>query len=60
MPNMEMTINAIKEAGLRDQVKIIIGGAPVTDNYAQKIGADSFSPDAGRAASKVHELMRKL
>ena len=60
MPNMETTIKAIEEAGLRDQVKIIIGGAPVTDQYAQTIGADSFSPDAGQVASKVHELIRML
>ena len=50
MPMMESTIQAIAEAGLRDQVKIIVGGAPVTDDFAQKIGADGYAPDASQAA----------
>jgi 5-methyltetrahydrofolate--homocysteine methyltransferase len=51
MPSMESTIKAIVDAGLRDQVKIIIGGAPVTQEYAKKIGADGYAPDASQAAS---------
>ena len=51
MPNMETTIRAVEESGLRGNVKIIIGGAPVTAEYAQKIGADGFAPDASQAAT---------
>jgi 5-methyltetrahydrofolate--homocysteine methyltransferase len=50
MRNMEAVIRAIEEAGLRDRVKIIIGGAPVTDEFARRIGADAFAPDASQAA----------
>ena len=50
MPAMKQTIDAIVEAGLRDQVKIMIGGAPVTQAFADQIGADGFAPDAGSAA----------
>ncbi|RPH57132.1 MAG: cobalamin-binding protein [Chloroflexi bacterium] len=57
MPNMKATIEAINQAGLRDKVKIIIGGAPVTQEYANKIGADGFSSDASRAVSLAHSLM---
>jgi 5-methyltetrahydrofolate--homocysteine methyltransferase len=57
MPMMETTIKAVDEAGLRDAVKIIIGGAPVTTEYAQKIGADGFAPDASQAASMAKRLV---
>jgi 5-methyltetrahydrofolate--homocysteine methyltransferase len=57
MPNMKVTIDAIQEAGLRDKVKIIIGGAPVTQAYADQIGADGFSSDASRAVSLAQTLM---
>lgn len=50
MPNMESTIKAIQEAGLGDHVHIIIGGAPITAEYAQQIGADDYAPDASQAA----------
>jgi 5-methyltetrahydrofolate--homocysteine methyltransferase len=50
MPMIGETIKAIDEAGLRDQVKIMIGGAPVTAEYAEQIGADGFAPDASQAA----------
>jgi len=50
MPMMKQTIDAIVEAGVRDQVKIMIGGAPVTQAFADEIGADGFAPDAGSAA----------
>ncbi len=59
MPKMGETINALKEAGVRDQVKIIVGGAPVTEEYAKEIGADLYganaasSVDKGRAALGV-------
>ncbi len=52
MPMMKQTVDAIVEAGLRDQVKIMVGGAPVTKAFADEIGADGFAADAG-AASKL-------
>ena len=57
MPNMKNTIEALKTAGLRDKVKVIIGGAPVTDAYAQQIGADGYSPDASRAVALAKTLV---
>jgi 5-methyltetrahydrofolate--homocysteine methyltransferase len=57
MPNMKTTVEAIREAGLRDKVKIIIGGAPVTEDYARQIGADGYSADASRAVSLAQSLM---
>lgn len=50
MANMPNTIKAFEEAGLRDTVKIMVGGAPVTEEYAKKIGADGYAPDASQAA----------
>jgi len=50
MPMMKKTIEAIIAAGLRDQVKIMVGGAPVTRNFAESIGADGYAEDAGSAA----------
>jgi 5-methyltetrahydrofolate--homocysteine methyltransferase len=44
MSNMGATIEALKAAGLRDQVKVMIGGAPVTEEFAKSIGADAFAP----------------
>jgi len=57
MPNMKTTIEAIQQAGLRDKVKIIIGGAPVTQDYANQIGADGYSADASRAVSLAQRLV---
>jgi len=57
MPNMKTTIEALKTAGLRDQVKVIIGGAPVTEAYARDIGADGFAPDASRAVTLTKLLV---
>ena len=51
MVNMKATITALEEAGLRGKVKIIIGGAPVTDAFAAQIGADGYAPDASRAVA---------
>jgi 5-methyltetrahydrofolate--homocysteine methyltransferase len=50
MPRIGETIKAINDAGLRDQVKIMVGGAPVTPEYAEQIGADGYAPDASQAA----------
>jgi 5-methyltetrahydrofolate--homocysteine methyltransferase len=57
MPKMEATIKAVQEAGIRDQVKVMIGGAPVTQGYADKIGADGYAADASRAASLAKTLV---
>ena len=56
MPMMKQTVDAIVESGLRDQVKIMVGGAPVTQAFADDIGADAFAPDAGSAAKKAKAL----
>jgi 5-methyltetrahydrofolate--homocysteine methyltransferase len=56
MPSMRATIDALKEAGLREGVRVMIGGAPITHDFAEKIGADGFAPDASSAARKAKEL----
>jgi 5-methyltetrahydrofolate--homocysteine methyltransferase len=58
MPNMKSAIDAIERAGLRKKVKIIIGGAPLTQEYADQIGADGYSADAGRAVSLAQSLLQ--
>ena len=57
MQNMETTIRAFESAGIRDRVKIIIGGAPVTQEFANRIGADGYAPDASQAATLAKSLM---
>jgi len=57
MPNMKVTIEALERAGVRQDVKVIIGGAPVTEAYAQSIGADGYAPDASRAAALAKKLV---
>ena len=57
MPSMKTTIEALIEAGLRYQIKIMVGGAPVTEEYANSIGADGFAPDASRAATLAQRLV---
>ena len=57
MPMMKQTIDAFQAAGLRDKVKFIIGGAPVTESYAKQIGADGFSSDASRAVNVAKSLL---
>jgi len=51
MPNMRITIEALKTAGLRDKVKVLVGGAPLSEDYARKIGADGYSADASKAVA---------
>jgi corrinoid protein of di/trimethylamine methyltransferase len=58
MPSMEDVIKAIEANHLRDRVKIIVGGAPVTQEYANEIGADGYAPDAVLAVTKVKELLK--
>jgi 5-methyltetrahydrofolate--homocysteine methyltransferase len=57
MPSMKATIQALKEAGVRDQVKVMIGGAPVTQRYADEIGADGYAPDAASAVDIARQLL---
>jgi len=57
MPSMKKTIDALRAAGVLKNVKTIIGGAPVTEEYANEIGADGFAPDAASAVDKVKELL---
>jgi 5-methyltetrahydrofolate--homocysteine methyltransferase len=57
MPSMKATIDAFIQAGLRDKVKVLIGGAPVTAEYSENIGADGFAPDAGAAIETARELL---
>jgi 5-methyltetrahydrofolate--homocysteine methyltransferase len=57
MPQMKTTLNLLKEAGLLEGVKAIVGGAPVTQAFASKIGADGYAPDASTAVDKVRELL---
>jgi 5-methyltetrahydrofolate--homocysteine methyltransferase len=57
MPEMRNTIEALKAAGLREKVRVIVGGAPLTSEYANKIGADGYAPDAARAVDRVRELI---
>ena len=59
MTSMKEIIDAINEAGLRDQVKIMIGGAPITKEYADEIGADGFSVDAASATELAKKLLGK-
>lgn len=57
MPNMQTTIDAITQAGLRDQARILVGGAPVTQAFADSIGADGYAPDASAAVRKAQALI---
>jgi 5-methyltetrahydrofolate--homocysteine methyltransferase len=57
MTNMKTTIQALGEAGLRDHVKVIVGGAAVTETYAHEIGADGYAPDASQAAALAKSLV---
>lgn len=57
MPMMKQTVIAVKASGLRDRVKIMVGGAPVTQDFAETIGADAFARDAGSAAKTAKALL---
>ncbi len=56
MPNMAKVIEALKQAGLRDRVKVLVGGAPVNRLFAEKIGADGYAPDAHNAIQEIRRL----
>jgi 5-methyltetrahydrofolate--homocysteine methyltransferase len=57
MPAMGKTIEALQEAGIRDNVKVMVGGAPVTENFARQIKADSYAPDAGSAVIAAKKIL---
>ncbi len=57
MPMMKETVAAVAKAGIRDKVRILVGGAPVTQAYAKEIGADGYAPDAGSASKLAKSLM---
>lgn len=58
MPKMGEVINTLKEAGIRDQVKVIIGGAPVTEDFAEEIGADAYAPNASIGTELALDLVK--
>jgi methylmalonyl-CoA mutase cobalamin-binding domain/chain len=57
MPMFKANINALQKAGLRDQVIVMVGGAPVTQEYADAVGADGYAADAATAVRKAKELL---
>jgi 5-methyltetrahydrofolate--homocysteine methyltransferase len=57
MPSMKTTIEALKQAGIREQVKILVGGAPVTPQFAQEIGADGYSDNANGAVTTARKVL---
>jgi 5-methyltetrahydrofolate--homocysteine methyltransferase len=56
MPGMKNTIEALRQAGIRDQVKVMVGGAPVTQQFAEQIGADGYGENASAAVSLARKL----
>jgi len=60
MPNMGRTIAAFEDMGLRDEVRIMVGGAPVTQDFADEMGADAYGDNAVDAVDKAQELVRLL
>jgi 5-methyltetrahydrofolate--homocysteine methyltransferase len=57
MPMFKANINALQKAGIRDKVIVMVGGAPVTQEYADAVGADGYSADASSAVKKAKELI---
>jgi methanogenic corrinoid protein MtbC1 len=57
MPEQQEIIEELKEAGLRDQVKVLVGGAPITQDWAEKIGADGYAEDAIAAVDLAKRLV---
>ena len=57
MPNMRHVITALETAGLRGKVRVMIGGAPVTETFMHQIGADGYAPDASRAVELAKGLL---
>ncbi|MGH3735721.1 MAG: corrinoid protein [Micromonosporaceae bacterium] len=59
MPMFKANINALQKAGLRDQVIVMVGGAPVTQEYADAVGADGYAPDASATVKRAKELLHR-
>jgi 5-methyltetrahydrofolate--homocysteine methyltransferase len=59
MPMFKANINALEKAGLRDQVIVMVGGAPVTQEYADAVGADGYAPDASATVKRAKELLQQ-
>ena len=59
MPMFKANINALQKAGLRDQVIVMVGGAPVTQEYADAVGADGYAPDASATVKRAKDLLQK-
>jgi 5-methyltetrahydrofolate--homocysteine methyltransferase len=57
MPNMKATVAALAAAGLREKVKVLVGGAPLNEDYSRQIGADGYAPDASRAVAVARSLV---
>ena len=57
MPALEATVTALNGAAFRGNIKVMVGGAPITQDFADKIGADAYTPDAASAAKKAKELV---
>ena len=56
MPSLKQTVAALNEAPFRSNIKVMVGGAPITQEFADEIGADAYTPDAASAAQKAKEL----
>jgi 5-methyltetrahydrofolate--homocysteine methyltransferase len=57
MTNMKATVTALDQAGLKGKIKVMIGGAPVTEGYATQIGADGYAEDASKAVALAKQLI---
>lgn len=60
MPQQRLLIEQLKQEGIRGKVKVMVGGAPVTQDYAKEIGADAYTGDAGSAAQTARELIKAM
>ena len=58
MPEMKKVIDALTKQGLRDKIKVMVGGAPVNEKFAQEIGADGYAPDAGASVDVAKQLLK--
>jgi 5-methyltetrahydrofolate--homocysteine methyltransferase len=57
MSGMKTTIDALAQAGVRGRIKVMVGGAPITETFARQIGADGYAPDASRAVAMAKSLL---
>jgi 5-methyltetrahydrofolate--homocysteine methyltransferase len=57
MPSMKDVVKAVGDSDLKDKVKVFIGGAPVTQSYAEEIGADGYAPDAASAVDEAKQML---